>query len=474
MRLGVEWVIALAITVAAGALFLNGSFFSAWDALHIDLSINLVASHALRDGANPYGLTTLAQRAQDLGSPTILIYSQLFTSYIQPPTSALILTPLSYLAWRDATHVALVVNHVFLLAAIVIGQITVRPTLPMRWVIAGVAVMLAFYNQIDTSFALGQWDATLCLLLSIGFWGYARGKAPVAGAAIALGAAIKLIPVLLLIYFLWRREYRIVLWGGAIGLLLLVGSAAYVGTDVYHTYLTETLPALLKGSTQYANASIGTLIARSHSPDVLGNLPEIESLTEVPDSTTARLAGLAVDGTALLLVGLVLGWRRSGEPRKPAEALVFEYYLIVAVGLMISSVTWEFYVIWLLPAYAIAFLSAGRALPGPPWSWLALIAFVVAFIAMNYPGDWYLFDKNDFFYHPEWVPGTIVEKHVLLYHTHLDAVVFLRLGALAFFASTLSLLVLWRRFGATQRVEARDRQIRGAVEIAPPSASTGA
>src|SRR3989304_1331959 len=263
-RLALERPAAVVVTVVALLVFLNGSLLSAWGALHVDLSINLTAAHALRDGADPYGVTALRERAASLGSPTNLIYGQLFTSYIQPPTPPPSLLPLTLLDWRDATRVYLVLHHVFLLAA---------------------------YAQINASFALGQVDATILLLLSLGFWGHVRGNAPVTGVAIACAAAIKLIPGLLLLYFLWKREYRVVLWGAGVGLALLLVSLAYVGADVYESYLTETLPALAKGSTHYSNASFGALIARAHTPAVIGGLPEMIYLDEVPAGDWARLAG---------------------------------------------------------------------------------------------------------------------------------------------------------------------------------------
>ena len=130
--------------------------------------------------------------------------------------------------------------------------------------------------------------------------------------------------------------------------------------------------------------------------------------------------------------------------RRP-EALLFEFYLVLAVTLIVSSVTWEFYVIWLLPVFLAVFLAPKKLLPAGAGRWPALIAFALAFVALNYPGDFYLFGRNDFFYHPEWVPGVWVEDRVLLYHKHSDAVLYLRLPALFLFAGTLSLLTLWRR-----------------------------
>jgi hypothetical protein len=66
-------------------------------------------------------------------------------------------------------------------------------------------------------------------------------------------------------------------------------------------------------------------------------------------------------------------------------------------------------------------------------------------LPFNFPGDLYLFEPNDLFYHPEWVPGRWVEDRVLLYHRHLDAVILLRLPSLLLCAFTIGAVVLWRR-----------------------------
>lgn len=450
-RLALERLLAALVTLVAGFLFLNGSFFSSYGAHHIDLSINLTAAHALRQGENPYGATTLAERAKDLGSPTELIYSQLFTSYIQPPTSALHLVPLSFLPWRQATHVYLVLNHALLLAAVALSLRTLRPSLPTRWLVAGSAVILMLFSQIYMSFALGQVDATLCLLLAVGFWGYVERRPAVTGTALALGAAIKLIPGLLLLYFLWKREYRVVAWGAGVGMALLLLSLAYTGPHVYETYLTETLPALSKGSTQYSNVSLGGLIARLTSPEVIRGLPELYSLDEVPGTTAGRLASLAVGLGALLSVALVTG-RGGAAIAPPVRSRLFcEYYLVVCVALIISSVTWEFYVIWLLPVFLAGLLAPGWLLPAQPAAkrdrrrWVLFGFFALLLLALNLPGDFYLFGPNHFFYRPDWVPGTWAEVRLRLYHNHLDAVILLRLPALLLLAGALACLVVLHR-----------------------------
>ncbi len=444
-----ELVIAAVVTLIALYLFLNGSFISSYDAEHVDFSINWTASHALRDGDIPYGKTTLAERAAELGGPTNLLYSQLYTSYIQPPTSALHLLPFTSLDWRDATHAYLYLNHVFLFAAVALSVATIRPTLPRQWVVAGVAIIVALYSQLYMSFSLGQVDATIFLLLAVAFWGYTRDKPAVTGTAIAIAVAIKLIPGVLLLYLLWRREYRSVLWACGVGAALLLASVAYVGIDVYRSFFEDTLPALAKGSTQYSNISFGAMVARLNAPEFFGGLPDVFSLDEPPTGTRARLMSGALALLSLATAAAVLGLRRRPAPERRTDVPVFEFYFVMSIALLISSVTWEFYTIWLMPVFLAAFLAPSRYLPAGVWRWLTLAGFLIAYIALNYPGDIYLiaggFSPAESLFHPDRIPGLWVEDKVQFYHNHFDAVLYLRLPALMFLSGLLAALTIWTR-----------------------------
>jgi len=144
--LRLDWAAPAAITVVALFVYINGAFFSTLSALHVDLSINFTAAHAIRDGQNPYGEITLLERARQLGSPSNLgepkplIYESLFTSYIQPPVSALAIVPLTVLPWREATRLYLLMNNALLAGAVALTLYTVRPTISARWAVAGAAL----------------------------------------------------------------------------------------------------------------------------------------------------------------------------------------------------------------------------------------------------------------------------------------------------------------------------------------------
>ncbi len=443
-RLGLDWVAPLSIAAAAIFVYLNGAVFSSYNAVHVDLSINLTAAHAIAHGQDPYGETTLLARAEALHSPTALIYSTLFTSYIQPPTSALAVVPLTVLSWRDATHAYLILNNLFLIAAVALTLLTVRPTVPVPWAIAGAALITAGFSQIYSSFALGQVDASITLLLVLGLRGYSRGRPAVAGGAIAAAAAIKLIPVVLILYFLWKREYRVVAWTLGAGAALLLLSLAAVGPDTYWTYLHHTLPGLMKGSTHYANMSAAGAFNRLFIKQ-LGFLGPLMSLDEVPSSLGARLLTLATAAGLCAAIAFAVARPRTvpAGDSPPEQGYVLEYYLVLTAGLLVSSVSWEFYSIWLLPLFLSVFLAPSRVLPpGRGARLLIMGACLIAYVVLNYPGGRvgreYFFDVNGLFYHPGLVPGAWVEEHVFhLYGGHLTLVPLWRLAALVLLALTL-------------------------------------
>jgi hypothetical protein len=121
--------------------------------------------------------------------------------------------------------------------------------------------------------------------------------------------------------------------------------------------------------------------------------------------------------------------------------------------LLISSVTWEFYSVWLLPVFLGVFLAPGRFLPpSMPQRALLLGAFAIAFLGLNYPGDFWLFhpdypmfEPGHTLYRPGLVPGVWVEERLRLYHSHLDAIVLLRAPSLLLLTGLLGGLTLWHR-----------------------------
>lgn len=454
-----EVAVASVLIAVFGFIYVNGAFFSSLSGLWVDFSINHTAAHALRHGANPYGEQALFERAEAIGVRTDLIFRSLFTSYIQPPTSALSILPISLLGWPNAARAYLLLNNVFLIASIGLAVSLVRPSIPWLWVgVAGVVIM-ALFNQTYMSFVLGQVDATIALLLVIGLWGFKERRHAVTGSAIAIGAAIKLLPALLLLYFLWRKEYRTVAWGLGVGTAIFIVSWPIAGIDTYRHYFTETIPSLTKGSTFYSNISLVAAITRPYIDGPIGMLDPLLSLEEIPYVAAARILSMLATLLILGALAAVLGTRVGLQPRQrddESELPVAEYFLVVAVALIVSSVTWDFYVVWLLPFFVLAAVAPDRVLHRDRRVHLPLLAVLgIAFIGLNYPADYVLidlFDPNSIFYQPYWVPGVWLEERMNFYENHLSWVPVIRLVSLTLVTLTLAAVVLIRRLEAAENL----------------------
>jgi Glycosyltransferase family 87/WD40-like Beta Propeller Repeat len=157
------------------------------------------------------------------------------------PFSTLVMWPLAGLAPLTAKHVWILTNLVLLV--------------PLGWLLRSMAGL--HYRRIALAFALsvpfyrnleyGQFYVFLLLLIVAACWSYLRGYSGGAGVLVALAAACKIFPLVFFIFFLRRRDWRALTWGGIAALTAAALSVSVFGWNVHRTYLHEVLPWALHG-----------------------------------------------------------------------------------------------------------------------------------------------------------------------------------------------------------------------------------
>lgn len=102
-------------------------------------------------------------------------------------------------------------------------------------------VMASF--PVFASFERGQIDILICYLATLAFLIYQRRQSPaLSGFLLALACCIKIFPGIIILYFILKREFRIVIYTvGFIGVLFLA-PIAYFGTPIYSSYVKRVLP----------------------------------------------------------------------------------------------------------------------------------------------------------------------------------------------------------------------------------------
>jgi Glycosyltransferase family 87 len=314
-----------------------------------DLAINYSAATLLRTGTkgiyDPQALRHANDQYIGVSKAHDLLYKNTFSSYINPPTTAIMLVPLSLLPFTAARIVFLLLNHILYLASIALclRALASAPDSPAGRVVVTSALL---WSPAAVSFFHGQMDALILFALTMALREALRVRDGRAGAWIAAAAAIKVTPILALGFFAVRRRWSAFL-GAAIALTLcVVAEAAIVGPSTLSYFATHVLPVVSKGSAFFENQSLLAMIYRLvdfvSTPSWNATRPALFSLDAMPDHPAERLVWATLS-LSMFAITMVLVARASLE-RPAVAATAFGAFILVAV--LVGAISWDHYMTW--------------------------------------------------------------------------------------------------------------------------------
>jgi hypothetical protein len=182
------------------------------------------AALALRSGTHPYDLAVTAQLAAHAGC-------YVSTSYVYPPFLALVFIPLSYLPCGAAMMLWQIVSAACLALSLWLLQVLWPMSRPTFLVLCAVTV---FCVPVLTGIYWGQVHLLLLAGVLVALWRSEVGDPIAAGAIIACMAWIQLLPGLVVIYWMFKRQWKVVavalITGGIVlALMLLIAGPAVCG-----------------------------------------------------------------------------------------------------------------------------------------------------------------------------------------------------------------------------------------------------
>jgi hypothetical protein len=312
--------------------------------------------------------------------------------YQYPPLLPILLLPLTLLSYGSAVKVYYLFDAViWVLSALLLGDLlrfaivgrdptggasvrsglrwVLTPRCWLRWDAGSSDVTLYAYAVAifvtltfdPAGFALWQGQASMLILFLVLLapWLERRGHPLLAGAVLALATLVKILPAVLILYYLLRARWRVVL-GAAGGLVALTAlMLAVVG-----------VPGLLAMSQIPANGAGDSLRfqneALSHAPLWLavefGGGPS--AVTTALGYALIVLVGIAfVAGTFVMLRR---GRAADGDApvtwsdRETRHLLGYAWALCTMM--LVSPISWEHHLIWLLPTVLICLGVAARGL----------------------------------------------------------------------------------------------------------------
>ncbi len=276
-------------------------------------------------------------------------------AYIYPPSFALLVAPLGLLPDGAAAAAWMAIEQASLAVAVVIVLRWLRPT---SWAIAALLVATLTFYPLWVDVVQGQVNLLVLLLVMVGIVGVLRGT-PALGAAIGAAAALKLTPLILVVFLLLDRRFRaaaFVLGGFATvtsagALLRFHDSVAYVG---------QVLPALASGTAFYANQSLAGMLDRT-----LGSNPYTQPWIALPWVPMLVLA------TAAILIGW--WWWQTRGHTAPSRAAAF-----IPLIPLLSTVTWTHHLVILLPVIWFSVIALAER-DWPRWPTAALSGVLLLF-----------------------------------------------------------------------------------------------
>ncbi|WP_263367283.1 glycosyltransferase family 87 protein [Edaphobacter bradus] len=226
---------------AALAIFLFWKgILPAWQALNTDFPNYYLVARLLREG---YSLDRIydwvwLQRIKDhWGLDQSLVGFAGLT-----PFSALPIVPLSIFSALNAKRIWIVANLIFLATS---AELLHRSTSLGRrriWLLCLLAVL-----PLRVSFLYGQMHLLVLFLLVLAYYFHHRDQELACGACVAFAGALKVYPLLFLLYFLWKRQWRAALSTLGTAVIIVAVGSLWMGGGLLYTYATQILPRSMQG-----------------------------------------------------------------------------------------------------------------------------------------------------------------------------------------------------------------------------------
>lgn len=232
--------IEVALCVALAVLLFWKGILPAWRVLNTDFPNYYLVARLLREGYSLdriYDWTWLQRIKDHWGLDQSLVGFAGLT-----PFSALPIVPLAIFSALTAKRIWIVANLVFLATS---AELLHRSTSLGRcrvWILCLLAIL-----PLRTSFLYGQMHLLVLFLLVLAYYFHRRNRELACGVCVALAGALKVYPLLFILYFLWKKQWRPAVAAVSAAILIIIMGSLWMGPGVLYTYATQALPRSLQG-----------------------------------------------------------------------------------------------------------------------------------------------------------------------------------------------------------------------------------
>ena len=153
-----------------------------------------------------------------------------------PPATALVALPLSFFDPLMALQISVAIN----IGLLVLSMIILAHLLSLSYVESAVFTLLAGIG-LANGLRLGQLYILLSCMTILGYYAYTRGKPVLGGVSLGLLVPIKYFPILFIVYFLIRREWRLALAGMSAAFAVSLLGLVVLGWGIHREFLSSVV-----------------------------------------------------------------------------------------------------------------------------------------------------------------------------------------------------------------------------------------
>jgi hypothetical protein len=327
------------LIVCAWAIVLAGIFYLTANQVRdasIDFLSYYIGASAIQEGKPIYTQETHESVSSAIGIRQV-------GRYLYPPTLAVLIQPVLWVSPYAASLFWFFVNVVLLWIGV--GLLLRQNNLRDYRTRVALLLLPVLFTPVLMTIYLGQVNMLVFLLIVLVWLTFLHGRQYTSGALVALAVWIKVWPIVLIPYFVWKREWKFVS-GALIGLLLIgILTLAVAGVGQTKSFFTDKLPEIAHGTEpgiDHLNQSIPGFFAKLFAPSSQYVYPLIQS--PILAQQGSRIA-------ILLIIGMTVVLCSSPISLKDREQFSTEFTLVVITAMLITGRLFESNLILLLPAY---------------------------------------------------------------------------------------------------------------------------
>ena len=284
-----------------------------------------------------------------------LVHSKM---YVYPPTLAIMLVPLTLFSLEISTWIWYWMNIAALFGVFYFG-LRILPAYSEQMANWGRIIFLTALFSLRFIFHnmdLGQVNLVILFLIVCSLFLLSKGKAIPAGMILSLGISVKVTPLLLLLYFIYKKEVLFSL-GVCVGLFsfLLVLPSIFLGLGKNLEYLCFFYSKMIMPFSQVridwlstTNQSLLAALGRFLTDSAKGLDVNLLSLSQ----GGFRLAAYVLAFSYLFFLGFICRgkWRGLGTSDK-----VVQYSLVLISMLLLSGISEKHHFVLLIFPYLVCF-----------------------------------------------------------------------------------------------------------------------